>query len=242
MLYFGVFPQATVADVFIICLGGFNNAWLRPCIADITDNGILLYNSSTIEPYVKMFTQANRCRWRNINWPNNIHALESFLESEKRHVWLATVYHNQLLPMKQHFGDQLFTVAIHYSQELYPIVLENWARFNATVCLGEDSIQQRAMIDSQFINLPTQLPVNFNQLVDYFRNNVDLFRDGLPTELTTDADYVVNLLDLYSETKFFTHLKNLGTLPTEESVNYYRKWLQGQLNIDLIKNIVHGKK
>lgn len=238
MLHFGIFPQATVADVFIICLGGYNPAWLRPCIADIVDTGVLVYDSTKTEPYVRMFTQANKCRWRNIDWPSNISALEAFLESEPRHVWLATVYEKQADLLKTHFGERVRTVAIHYDKTMYPVVLENWARFNATLYLNGDVIQRKAMIDFQFENLPNDLPTDFAALTDYFRNSVGLFRDGLPEEITTHADYVVNLRDLYNKSAFFNHLENLGTLPTPKSALYYQEWLRGQLEIDVIKTTI----
>ena len=239
MLHFGIFPQATVADVFIICLGGFNTAWLRPCIADIADTGVLVYDSARTEPYVRMFTEANRVRWRNINWPNNIPALEEFLTAESRHVWLATVYEKQAAILKEHFGERIKTVAMNYTEEMYPVVLENWARFNATLYLNGDIQQRGAMIDSQFINLPSNLPDNFLELAEYFRANVELFRDGLPQEITNHADYVIDLKDLYTESVFFNHLAQLGTLPTPKSVIYYNKWLTGQLEIDVIKHALN---
>lgn len=236
MLHFGIFPQATIADVFIICLGGFNSAWLRPCIADIVDTGVLVYDSAKTEPYVRMFTEANRVRWRNINWPNNITALEEFLTAETRHIWLATVYEKQASPMKEYFGNRIKTVAVNYTKDMYPVVLENWARFNATLYLNGDIRQRSAMIDSQFINLPSNLPSDFLELTDYFRSNVELFRDGLPQEITNHADYVIDLKDLYNESVFFNHLAQLGTLPTPKSVIYYNEWYNRQLDIPVIKN------
>lgn len=242
MLHFGIFPQATVADVFIICLGGFSSAWLRPCIADLAETGVLIYDSAKTEPYVRMFVQANGCRWRNIDWPKNIPALENFLESEPRNVWLATVYADQLTAMKQHFGNDICTVAVNYDQAMYPVVLENWARFNATLWLNGDVKQRHAMIDSQFDQLPTQIPSDFDQLTQHFRDNVGLFKDGLPEVITTRADYVVNLKDLYNEKAFFNHLEQLGTLPTPKSVVYYQDWLRSQLDIDIIKTTIGNAK
>lgn len=160
--------------------------------------------------------------FRKIDW-RDAHAikyLEDSLEQAKlqeKHVLLGTHLNEQLTFLKQHFGDDIVTVAINYHDNMYSVLLKHMAEYhvyllnNELIPLSEnDVILSETLSDKELV---THFTIEFDRM------------NLIPRESIIECDYNIMVDDFMNPEQMETHMKNIGFPFTEDGRAFYSKFL-----------------
>lgn len=205
-LYFGLFPDGTVADVFVNSLVNWNDNWHPTCKPDLTSDGFLVHNTNV--SYVNDFTNGKPLTFRHIDWSNRLAELEDFLTTTDKKVWIGSYIPEQMEIIKNHFQGDVTTVALNYDNELQSFLLEMTVPY-----YNLDEIKDFTD-EAKFI-------FTWNK----YNSNQAVWNERVPPELNIHADINVRIEDFFHPPRFIKIMDEIDGPRNIDQMDYYLRWL-----------------
>jgi len=190
------------------------NSNFRPCTYTLTDKKFFIQVEDNM---AKHFTSDTQNDFRNINWSTRLLELEEIVNKIDDQI-LIFGNHNveNLLAIKNHFGDVALTISTNYDENLYPYLLNNSAEFHVW------ALQTGYITPNEHDQKNLKLLTNL-ELVNHYTTAFDSM-NLFPRYSQETLDYDINISDCFDENTFFTHLSNIGIVLTDPAKEYYRTW------------------
>ena len=158
-------------------------------------------------------------KFRTIDWSEQIADLEISVAdavSQGKVLVFGTYRQDQVTYLKDHFGDTIVTVGIEYNENMYPLVLTEFAKKHIrSLGLGQVAITE---YDSNIMDLP------FDDRLSHYYQAFDQ-QQLVPRTVLDKCDLVIPLDDFYSFDAMQQHIKKLGILFNTTTIDLYNQWL-----------------
>lgn len=188
----------------------------QPCYPKI------LYKHLTVDPggFALHFAPDNPCvNFRNIDWTTKLAEFDEVLAQTTDKIVLGCNDIEQVNLLKNHFGDNCYTISCSYSYDDY----DSFLSYITNSHIVKQSTGQLKLTDH---DIAIRNDKNIN-LFDYYKQSFDQ-QKILQNSMSYDTDYSVVLTDYFDKNKFFQHVTNIGGNNSIEAVNYYDSWYSMQ--------------
>jgi hypothetical protein len=212
--------KINLANLFLSMVYHNNkNLAFEPCYYNITNGKFFTVSIGSFAEKCQNLTQTS---FRNINWTEHVDKLYPFIEqAEQLNRSLVFGCHSdeQIDFLKEHFGDDVYTVGIDYDQAMYPTLLNDAVEYHLYL-LDSNQIESNEH-DRELSQLA------FRERVDAYKNSfeqINLF----PHKSFAERDYNINISDFTDQALMLEHLTNIfGPISDNTTVDYYQQWLSG---------------
>ena len=158
-------------------------------------------------------------KFRTINWAEQITDLEISVASaisQGKVLVFGTYRQDQIDYLKDHFGDTIVTVGVEYNENMYTLVLTEFAKKHIRLLgLGQVPITE---YDSNIMS------GSFDDRLSYYYRAFD--QQQLVPRIELDkCDLIIPLDDFYSINAMQQHIKKLGILFNTATIDLYSQWL-----------------
>ena len=158
-------------------------------------------------------------KFRTIDWSEQIADLEISVAdavSQGKVLVFGTYRQDQIDYLKDHFSNAIVTVGVEYNENMYPLVLTEFAKKHIRLLeLGQVAVTEydSNIMDSSFDNRLSYYYQAFDQQQLVSRTSLD------------KCDLVISLNDFYSIDAMQQHIKKLGILFNTATIDLYNQWL-----------------
>lgn len=218
-IWIGSVTAGGTSNIFIDMLVNRDNNsnFLNTCSLNLIDlNGIKWPRVTEYADYVKDFEEKTSLNFRLIPWyeySNDLLNLSQNKDSLK--IWIATYEESIFHKTKEVLRDKIFTIAINYNQDQYGFVLDSWAKWQTSLIFYKEKY-------SNFKEIENPLDLYKNIL----KNGSEKYGFVLPKEKNTNADFEINIEDLYHKPTMKTITDNLGCNISKENWDFYDAYCQ----------------
>ena len=125
---------------------------------------------------------------------------------------------DQIKYISSRYPDKVKTLAVNYTKDYYDMLLNNVVEYH--IHLLSNKKITASELDSKNLQ-----ELSARELFLYYKNS---FKESglIPEESQTDADYVIEVNQLYDQQLFSNWLTKLGFPFTDTGLNFYHRWLQ----------------
>lgn len=206
-VYFIACPIGTICDTVNVTLAGWNERFIQPCIPDLLDNGVSYFTKD--EDYVVEFSDNDPLNFREVNWKNKVNKLKRFVETQNKNVIVGSYKPEQLDIIKKTIPT--VSISIDYTSEQQELVIR-------------DVIKLSAMHNDD--KYKTMDYKDLKRFVDKeYQNKRTVLEMFIPKTFSVDADYHINIADLFVKDKFIDFIETIDGKRNKKQLDFYDKWL-----------------
>lgn len=194
-----------------------------PCSCSIDSSGEIIID---IGKFAHAHSNDPANKFRTIDWSEQIADLETSVTdavSQGKVLVFGTYRQDQIDYLKDYFGDTIVTVGVEYNENMYPMILTEFAKKHIRLLeLGQVASTEydSNIMDSSFDDRLSHYYRAFDQQQLVPRTALDL------------CDLVIPLNDFYSIEAMQQHIKKLGILFNTATIDLYNQWLTKGTNYD----------
>ena len=186
------------------------------CSCSIDSNGEIIIDIGKFA-YTHSVDPANK--FRTINWAEQITDLETSVASaisQGKVLVFGTYRQDQIDYLKDRFGDTIVTVGVKYNENMYPLILTEFAKKHIRLLgLGQVPVTE---YDNNIMS------GSFDDRLSHYYQAFDQ-QQLIPRTELDKCDLVIPLDDFYSIDAMQQHIKKLGILFNTKTIDLYNQWL-----------------
>jgi hypothetical protein len=186
------------------------------CSCSIDSNGDIIID---IGKFAHAHSSDPTSKFRTIDWSEQIANLENSIANavlQGKVLVFGTYRQDQIDYLKDHFGDAIVTVGVEYNENMYPLVLTEFAKKHIRLFeLGQVAVTE---YDSNIMDSA------FDDRLSHYYHAFDQ-QQLVPRTALDKCDLVIPLNDFYSIDAMQQHIKKLGILFNTATIDLYNQWL-----------------
>lgn len=218
--YFASIPAGGTASIFIEMFVARNQAknFVKPCRVDIKHENHDYYPMYIDRaPYVAKIEDSLQTGFRSVNWIQHFDLLENSLkENQPLSMWFASFNKNVVEDVKKKFKHDVTTISINYNHGDYDFLIDKWARWQAGMIFRKAAFQD---IKNKFSTVSEAKKYCLD-------TGPEQFGYSIPRSKVVQADYMINLTDLYNQEKISVILTQLEFSCTDDDWSWYRHYIK----------------
>jgi len=195
------------------------NFSLDPCSYTLINNRFF---QPILGKFVKRYSASSE-DFRMIDWTNKISALSediALIKSQNKIIISGANQDNQINLLKKHFGSDIISVGINYTNNIYQNLLNNLVETH--IYKLNNGLLPMTDRDQSIMTSMSAID-SFNYYINAF-NDIKL----IPNSHVNQYDYNIYIDDFTDKIVMSTHFRNLNLPFTPESSAFYDFWLSNQ--------------
>lgn len=184
-----------------------------PCEYQITDGKFF-----NVIPgkFVKDAVASNpNVTFRNINWQQNVSYLDSCLS--KRSVAFGTHRDDQILWLKENYGENAITIGVSYTEFEYPMMLKNLSEYHI-------HLLQTGHLDMNYKDREQISQLSNIQLIEYYMELFDSM-NLIPRTSQPVCDINIPVIDFTNLKIMQAHYNKMSVAFNNSTLTLYQSWL-----------------
>jgi hypothetical protein len=216
MIYVIKTHSANLSNLFqAIMLQSAGQSAYKPCKFLVTPEGFF---ELVLGDFVKQVCSDDPAtNFRRINWADCIDDLHQLHRTINQHLIFGSHRADQIDYLKTQFGQNLTTIAINYSVDTYPLLIENMARYHVYLLINK--IIQPTVHDTDLMKFLSK-----QELVYHYQGAFDQMK-LIPTSCQDTFDYSIDIADFVDKEKVGNHLAQLGLALSSSASSMYNEWI-----------------
>lgn len=152
--------------------------------------------------------------FRNTRWEEQIEKLLALFNSIDQSIVFGVNSDEQMIFLKNYFGADAVTISCSYGESFYQTILTWFVKRH--IAQQDCGILEMTAHDRDLRNIG-------DDLIEYYKRSF-VEQKLVPRKLTAIGDYDIPVEDLFDPEKFFQHLTNLDSKPTDKAIGFYNDW------------------